>query len=122
MKETREINIFWDAINFERAGARGRIIEGQHYKKTLIDPKRIYFKLPIIYPFYVEYCKHSNHKDIDLSTLTELLCILPEFVPSKQKSRGGRAQIVSGFGSAYEFEYTDHDQDSIKIGEKIMNL
>lgn len=115
LNELNDLNIFWDAVNFERTQEHCRVREDIHYQK---DPEIsiLYIKLKEVYPFYMEYCNRNRIRSVDYNTLLKLFTSgsYQPFLPNTT-SRGGKAYTRKGFSSCYRFRYTEHYNEKCMI-------
>ncbi|MGF7141462.1 hypothetical protein [Roseimarinus sediminis] len=119
-KQTDERTIFWDAFAYNLH--KGNLVEfsrevfGVSKKNSHYHIKRDVAILQIryseVYQEYVRYCKNSNQKFIDKSTLKRLLTskAYQPFIPNTQKGRGD-AYTDAAFGSCYQFSLESNGID-----------
>jgi hypothetical protein len=119
LTEMRDVNIFWDAVNFDAGLNLPTVVNGRQYQRD--DYKKILnLKLKEIFPVYVDYCKRNNIQFIDFHSLESLLTSGNyAFVPSPQKGRGNR--MVDKFGRCIQLSY-ETDGEYIAIKKKRINL
>jgi hypothetical protein len=122
LNELKDVSIFWDAIAWEMQRDFSRIRANDHY---IIDYDNciLYIKVPLVIPFYNQYCKENNIQTVDKSTLLALLHNPQHgFLPNNQK--GGKSSYNKhGFGRCDRFTFgTTHEKNNIKIGEKLVYL
>ncbi|PKP22704.1 MAG: hypothetical protein CVU05_02695 [Bacteroidetes bacterium HGW-Bacteroidetes-21] len=123
LEELNDINIFWDAINYERSqGGSTRIKTNEQYQLNHSE-RILYLKVKEVYPYYSEYCNKNNVNQIDYSSLLSLLTSSSyDFIPNTQKGRG-KAYTKKDFGSCYRFSFVlGHENKNILIKNKEIDL
>lgn len=116
LSDLKDVNIFWDAINYELIKEYPRIIKGKHYLRE--DSELIlYFKVKECFPIYSEYCKSTKgqYSWIDQHTLYSLLTADNyAYSPSSQKNRGKKI-YKSKFGNCIKLKFEMADDEKIVI-------
>ncbi len=121
LNDTKDVNIFWDALNFELDKVNSRLQENTHYQIEKED-NLLYLKVNDVYPFYSEYCQKTGAKQIDRSTMIKLLISQEYFKKPEQKGRTN-AYNKKNFGSCFRFIW-HYNPDTLKmnLGNRQINF
>ena len=114
IRDLKETNIFWDAINADRIQFDPKIKENVHFQIDLTE-NMVYLKLNEIFLFYTEYCFKTKIPQLDKGSLKKHLKALPSFRPGKQESRSGYAYTKANFGSCYRFQILKTNERSVVL-------
>ncbi len=117
LNDTKDINIFWDALNWEIDKIPTRVKENKTYQ-IRTDEKILYLKIQDLYMIYYEYCAKTGLRSVDKSTLIKLLASQDYFIKSSQKGRVND-YLKKDFGNCYRFRYTYNSfSGDMQIGDK----